>query len=264
MQWEKDKKRVSKKDFCGVESRKEEEIQETLLSNNEKLRALSTRMFRMQEQERIRLSRELHDEVGQALTVIKLNLQMLYNEEKFLTSSALEIISDSIALLDTTLDNVRRQAFSLRPPILDDIGLYAAIENMAAGFSRRTRIQVDLKGELEQRLPPEYETALFRCAQEALTNVARHAGASQVEISLKKECSGIQMNIKDNGCGFKPDAIKTSVDHTGLIGMQERAKLLGGTFQINSGAGLGTELKFWVPLPDKVREAGEGNEVNPG
>jgi len=256
-----DKKEVVFENGAGKRGENQEQL-EQLLKNNEKLRAFFIRTLKNQEQERIRLSRELHDEVGQALTVIKLNLQILCKEERLLTPSALDMLKDSIALLDQTLENVRREAFSLRPPVLDDVGLAAAIEDMAQGFSRRTKIRVDCQLNLSQRLPPEYETALFRCAQEALTNVARHARARQVEILLEKAQGRIRMSIKDDGIGFEPHSLKTSANHIGLMNMQERVKLLGGSFKINSKAGLGTELDFWVPWPEGAIKRSDDYEGN--
>ncbi|MEW5921490.1 MAG: sensor histidine kinase [Bacillota bacterium] len=239
-------------------------IEEQLISSNEKLRALSTRMLRMQEQEHVRLSRELHDEIGQALTVIKLNLQLLGEEIKALPPSAVERLKDTVALVDDTLNNVRREAFSLRPPALDEVGLVAAVHAMSQGFSRRTNIRVESKSILEKRLPPDLETALYRCIQEALTNVGRHAQADKVEIRLEQDSTGLSVMIEDNGKGFAPESIRTSVEQIGLIGMQERVELLGGTLTINSRPGRGTLLNIRVPLPEEEKEASKSNESNPG
>lgn len=239
-------------------------IREQLISSNAKLRALSIRMLRMQEQERIRLSRELHDEIGQALTAIKLNLQLLWEEIKALPPSAVERLKDTVALVDDTLNNVRREAFSLRPPALDEAGLVAAVHAMSQGFSRRTNIRVELNSNLKKRLPPDLETALYRCVQEALTNVGRHAQADRVAIKLEQDSEGISVTIEDNGRGFLPESLGASSKQIGLIGMQERVELIGGTLVINSSPGRGTRLDIRVPLPEENKGAGKNDESNPG
>jgi len=239
-------------------------IEEQLISSNEKLRALSTKMLRMQEQERIRLSRDLHDEIGQVLTVVKLNLQLLCEEIEALPLSAVERLKDTVALVDVILNEVRREAFSLRPPALDEAGLVAAVHAMCQGFSRRTNIRVELNSNLKKRFSPDLETALYRCIQEALTNVGRHAQAENVKISIEQNPTEISVTIEDNGKGFAPESIRTSVEQIGLIGMQERVELLGGTLTINSRPGRGTLLYIRVHLLEEDKGVSEGNESNPG
>lgn len=199
------------------------------------------RVVAAQEEERRRLALELHDETGQALTSVLLGLRGL---EGIAPSEQAEGLRE---LVVDTLKNVRRLAVELRPSALDDFGLVPALERLVAGFSERSGIAVDLEARLgEERLPRDVETALYRIVQESLTNVARHAGATSVDVLLRRGPASASLVVADNGSGFEPgDASTTTL---GLVGMKERVGLLGGTFAIESLAGEGTTVTVEVPL----------------
>jgi PAS domain S-box-containing protein len=228
------------------------QTEQKLKNSYDKLQALSTRILRVQEEERIRLARELHDEVGQALTVLKIDLQLLNEELLRHNFNCQEKLAESIGLVDLTLERVRKQAVSLRPPALDHMGLVAAVQNMTQGFSRRTGIRIEvIARENKTRSSMEIETALFRCIQESLTNVARHAQASMVTIELVHFPEKVDARVEDNGIGFDEKALNTSPEHIGLTGMQERVKLLNGSIEIDSEPGCGTRIMISIPLQDK-------------
>ncbi len=225
------------------------QAEEELKASYDKLKAFSSMILNVQEEERTRLSRELHDEVGQALTAIKINLQVTKKELRQRDLDFEDRLSDSIGLVDSILEFVRRQATSLRPPALDQMGLLAAVQNMARGFSRRTGIEAKITAAEEMnRFSSEIETALFRCIQESLTNVSRHSGAKKVLIIIECNPGSIEISIEDDGKGFEPDTPSPARGHLGLLGMQERVKLLSGRFKIDSKPGCGTRITITLPL----------------
>jgi signal transduction histidine kinase len=150
-------------------------------------------------------------------------------------------------LVVDTLRNVRRLAVELRPSALDDFGLVPALERLVDGFSERTGIAVDLAETLgEERLPRDVETAFYRIVQEALTNVARHAGATRADVVLRRTPSGASLVVEDDGSGFEPGSASSS--SLGLVGMRERVGLLDGRFTLVSAPGSGTTIRVEVPL----------------
>lgn len=235
-----------------LEERAEEQHQRTERAERE-LRRLSQQLVHAQEAERRNLSRELHDEVGQTLTALRVelgNLERLRNgaEEPFRAH-----LEDAKQLAQETLRSVRNLAAGLRPSVLDDLGLGPALEWQAREFSRRTGIpvQVQLEG-LPPELPESYRTCVYRVAQEALTNCARHAEASEIRILLHTDAELLSMTVQDDGRGMSPG---TDGDPPrrgsglGLIGIQERVRELGGTVAIYSQPGKGMLLKVSIPLP---------------
>ena len=198
------------------------------------------RVVEAQEQERRRLALELHDETGQALTSILLGLRGIDADDSGQLESLRELVVD-------TLRNVRRLAVELRPSALDDFGLVPALERLVDGFSERSRIRVDLTARLgETRLPREVETAFYRIVQESLTNVARHSGATRVDVLLGRTPTSATLLVEDDGSGFDPGQAATS--SLGLVGMRERVGLLDGRFRIESRPGQGTTIAVEVPL----------------
>jgi signal transduction histidine kinase len=198
-----------------------------------------------QELERRRLARELHDETGQALTSILLGLRTVENAKNAgdLRSAA----ADLRELVVATLQDVRRLAVQLRPKALDDFGLVAAVERLVQTFSEATEIQVDLVSQLgDDRLPPEVETTLYRIAQEALTNIVKHAEASRVSILFVRRSATAMVVIEDDGHGFDPDTVED--ERLGIIGMRERVELHEGRLTVESAPGSGTTLVAEVPL----------------
>lgn len=221
----------------------------TVLEARRQLQALSTRLIEVQEDERREIARELHDEIGQALSLMKIKLQQVVR----LNGRDAEILlEDCIGIADHTLKQVRDISLDLRPPLLDDLGLEAALEwtlqrrEQAAGW--QTAIAT---GPLSRRLAPDIETACFRIAQEALTNVARHAEAKMVDVSLQIIGEKIELVVRDDGRGFDQEAVggrPAKLASLGLVSMKERAALVGGRLEITSSEGSGTEVRVVIPI----------------
>jgi two-component system, NarL family, sensor histidine kinase DevS len=202
------------------------------------------RVVNAQELERRRLSRELHDETGQALTSILLGLRTV--EDTLQGDEARAATAGLRELVVATLQDVRRLAVELRPSALDDFGLVPALEHLAATFGEQTAIDVDFVTALgDGRLPAEVETALYRIVQESLTNVVKHAQARHVSIALTKTEGAVNAVIEDDGQGFDPEASDGGI---GLIGMRERLALLGGRLRVESSPETGTTIAAEVPL----------------
>jgi PAS domain S-box-containing protein len=228
--------------------------EEKLKAKSEQLRALSARLQSAREQEGTRIAREIHDELGSALTSLKWDLEEM--EKMFSASSdqsefaALrEKLQAPMKLADTAITAIRRIASELRPSILDDLGLPAAIEWQAQQFQERTGIICDCDCILEKvELSEEQATAVFRILQEALTNVLRHAQATRVEIKINIESGVFALSVSDNGKGITES--EQSEQHSlGILGMRERAHLISGEIDINSVEKQGTVILVQVPLP---------------
>ncbi len=215
------------------------------------LQALSRRLVELQESERRQLSRELHDRVGQNLTALKINLDILQTAlASHGNDEARARVDDSAALLESTMDTIENVMSELRPPMLDDHGLAAALDWHARNFSKRTGIAVAVRGS-EPALRPalQVEIALFRIAQEALNNVAKHARAHRVEIALDHASGECVMSVQDDGIGF--DGVEDTSDQPkpglGIVTMRERAQAVGGRFEVQALPGRGTQLTVRVP-----------------
>jgi len=220
--------------------------EEELKSSRKQLRALSAQMAEVEEAERKHLARELHDKVGQNLTALGINLNIIRSQ---MPKEAADLIcsrlDDSLSLIEQTTLHIRDVMADLRPELLDDYGVMAALRLYAERFSVRTGITIKILGkELTPRLPSAMETILFRIAQEALTNVAKHARASKVNITLEEAAGMVQITIVDNGKGFDPAAFRQRGDTPGwgLITMKERAIALGGHLRIESAPRKGTTI----------------------
>ncbi len=214
-----------------------------------RLQTLSQRLLETQESERRHVARELHDEVGQSLTALKLDLEASASGGKISGARLL----DSLQIVERILNQVRGMSLDLRPAILDDLGLLPALRWYIDRQSARSRIAISLRGDTLAgvRLPSEIETASFRIVQEALTNVIRHSGASSVRVLLEIDSERLWIHVRDDGHGFDSDsAIRSSTqgESFGLLGLQERAILLGGQVEIQSSDQNGTEVIAWLPL----------------
>lgn len=217
----------------------------------EDLRNLSNQILHVQEEERKRISRELHDEVGQALTAISVILATLKNCETGGSGAGGQKLADTQDLLRETMETVHRFARELRPAMLDELGLLPALRSYLKGFASRTGIRVHFRGNpIAEKLRSDQKTALFRIAQESLTNAGKHACASQVELVIRKIYDGVCMEVADNGCSFQVDLKKTEVSKTrlGLLGMQERVRLIDGEFTIKSRPDKGTTIRVVIPF----------------
>ncbi|HJP93775.1 MAG TPA: PAS domain S-box protein [Pyrinomonadaceae bacterium] len=216
------------------------------------LQMFSRHLIDAQEDERRRIARELHDQIGQVLTAVKMNLHTV--QRVCGVSEAGSYIRDNIEAVDEALRMVRDLSVDLRPPILDDLGLVTALRWYVERYRKRTGLEVQVSIELtdqDERLPRDLETACFRIAQEALTNIVRHARATQVSLQLAKDGNVLMLSVKDNGVGFDPKSLRTRAPRVatlGLISMQERAHTAGGTIEIESAVSRGTEVRFRLPL----------------
>jgi len=235
------------------------QAEEQIKNSREQLRALSAHLQLVREEERARIAREIHDELGQALTGLKIDLSWLDGKLSEARNAAprrllLEKIKSMIKLIDTTIHTVRRIVTELRPGVLDDLGLMAAIEWQAQDFQNRTGVKCDLASSLEDiDLDQDRSTAVFRIFQETLTNVARHSGATKVDIILEERDGSLILEVKDNGRGITENGLSSSKS-LGILGMRERALLLGGEIDILGAQGKGTTVTLRVPLPDHSQE----------
>ncbi len=219
------------------------QAEQALTESQARLRSLSARIQQAQEEERLRLARELHDELGQMLTAVRLEITMLESRAQASLQSQLKNLSETVG---STLDAVRRIATQLRPQMLDDLGPAAAIDWLAQELCHRGRIAYRVTVELgEARLTKEIDLALFRICQEALTNVVRHAQASEVTISLTATEESVSLVVCDDGRGLNPTTTESSL---GLLGMSERALLLGGFVTIEPRPEGGTRVETQIPL----------------
>jgi PAS domain S-box-containing protein len=226
--------------------------EEELRKSRDQLRALAARLQSVREEERAYIAREIHDELGQACTAIKMDLALINRRLTKRQTKLQAKVESSIQLLDSTIVTLRRIASELRPRTLDDLGLPAALEAHAQEFESRTGIHCSLT------LPPEpltldtdRSTTIFRIFQESLTNVARHAHATRVEARLQREKDRIVFEVFDNGTGFDPEVAKAGKS-LGLVGMQERALLLNGDFKAEGVPGSGTTMRLTIPLASSI------------
>lgn len=229
--------------------------EQQLKASNEELRALATHLTEIREEERASMAREVHDELGQQLTGLKMDLSLIGKKASGETQEWLkDKIGATLALLDTTIRTVRRIASELRPSILDDLGLVAALEWQAQEFGKRMGVDTGFETNgVDRSIPPGVSIGLFRICQESLTNVARHSGATQVRICLLEEDDGIVLSIQDNGRGIDPQTIKKKERTLGLLGIKERVLTMGGTLTINSEPGAGVALSISVPVEPETK-----------
>ncbi|MGH7895102.1 MAG: sensor histidine kinase, partial [Candidatus Binatia bacterium] len=231
--------------------RERDRLLDELRGGRERLKVLSTRLLEAQESDRRAIARELHDEIGQALTAVSYDLQAVQRGTE--PAARGRLIDEALTVTQQVLRQVRDMSLDLRPTLLDDLGLTAAVrwylERQARRLGCRARLTSDLS---DTRLAPPVETACFRIAQEALTNVARHAGASDVRVELRRIDGELHPVVRDDGGGFDVDAARTRAVQgrsVGLLGMEERAILVGGRLEIDSRPGTGTAVHAWFPLP---------------
>lgn len=218
--------------------------QEILRAQGE-LQRLSARLVEAQEQERRSVSRELHDEIGQSLSAVLVDLGNLAAITPPENEEARRLLGTAKKLAEESVHTVRNMALLLRPSMLDDFGLVPALHWQAREVSRRTGVRVDLVAEeVADELPEEHRTCVYRVVQEALHNCSRHAAAQTVHILVRQESDRLLLTVQDDGKGFDPRQSRG----LGLLGMEERVKHLGGAFQVNSKPGRGTLLKIELPL----------------
>jgi len=231
----------------------------------ERLRQLSHRLLQAQETERRHVARDLHDEIGQALTALKLNLREVQSLSE--TDQAMNMIVDSMQITDQLIQHIRNLALDLRPSLLDELGLVSAIQWYVNRQSERAGWTVDYAiQEFEHRPSPEIEITCFRVLQEALTNTARHAKATHVGVTLSQREDSVELHIRDNGVGFDVEegrARARSGNSIGLLGMEERVLLAGGSIEVQSQPHDGTTVLVRFPIaPAPAESPGEQQEAS--
>jgi len=231
----------------------------------EQLRTLSHRLLEIQETERRYIARELHDEVGQALTALRIGLKRAEGSRTL--ESALASIQESTPTVEELINKVRNLSIELRPSILDDFGLAAALDWYVNWLSAKVGFEVVFRTDLtEERFPPILELTCFRIAQEALTNAARHSNAKTVRVDLETRNGELHLTVRDDGKGFNIDETHIRAlkgESFGLLGMQERASLAGGSLELTSGPGKGTVIHVHFPVEEsKDERGGEGLRTN--
>ncbi len=233
-----------------ITQRKQDEVH--LRSARDRLRQLASRLQKIREEERSMIAREMHDELGQMLTVLKIQISLMTSQLKSVEPELKEQIAYISNLIDQTVESVQQITSKLRPGILDELGLVAAIEWQAGDFSKHTGISCKCSL-LSEELPlnKEKSTALFRILQEALTNVARHAQATRVSIFLRRLNSNLVLEITDNGRGITKEQLHDSRS-LGILGMRERALVMGGTLSIHGVPGEGSNVKVELPIEDEL------------
>jgi len=215
----------------------------------EERRAFAVAAQVIREEEKARLARELHDELAQSLTALKMDTIWVRDHASSLPRMVAEKLTEMVEMLDRTVAATRRMAADLRPLMLDDLGLVSAIEWLASTFVQRCGVPCTLSvnDELELELPEPYATAVFRIIQESLNNIAKHAAASQVIVTLDRTLDTVVLRVQDDGCGFFSDGVRKR-QSLGLMGLRERAQLLRGSVAISSVRGKGTTIEVSIPL----------------
>lgn len=235
-----------------ITERKQSE--EKLKQTSKLLRELASHLQSIREEERTIVAREIHDELGQMLTALKIKLSLLSNKID-LSQNQLKIqIDDLLKLVDSSVETVQKISSKLRPNILDELGLVAAIEWLIDEFEKLTNIKCSLAlPKTDFEVDSEHSTVLFRILQEALTNIARHSGAKRVSVSLSYNISKLSLEIKDDGKGISDEKIK-DVKSLGIHGMEERVLVFGGNFLIEGFPGRGTTIKVELPLTAEAKK----------
>lgn len=222
--------------------------EEELLRSREQLRSFAGYLETIREEERKNISREIHDELGQTMTALKMNLISLTRKLPGKDDSILERVEAMTCLIDTSIQSVQRITARLRPGVIDELGLHAAIEWLVDDFRINSDIECDImiNNDDDFDYNKDISIAVFRILQEALTNIARHANANRVEVKFRRENGNIRLTVKDNGKGISEYELTSSIS-LGLIGMKERAVSLGGKLKIEGIRGKGTRLTLTIP-----------------
>jgi len=228
--------------------------EEALRESERDLQYLSSKILAIQEEERMRISRELHDELGQALILLKLHIRRVETKLSKKETALREECREIQQYIEQVIENVRRISRDLSPVIIQDLGLNAGLQRMAAEFARRHEIKVSLDiGDVDPFLSEKARIMVYRIFQEALTNVGKHSGATSVRAVLKKADGSFHFVLEDNGKGFGPEQMMSRMARgLGLATMRERARMLGGSLDLRSGKGKGTRISFSCPIPQEA------------
>jgi signal transduction histidine kinase len=228
------------------------QMQSVILQRTAELQNLSQRLLKVQDEERRKLSRDLHDSAGQTLAALRISISLLEQQGQE-EPSKMALFSDAAKLADQAIEEIRTMSYLLHPPLLDEVGFACAAEWYIQGFAKRSGVNVSLDITTDlPRLPMSIEVALFRVLQESLTNVHRHSGATKVTVCFRRQFEQIMLEIRDNGCGIPAERLvrlrETSAETgVGLAGMRERMNELNGKLEMESD-GHGTTMRAIVPL----------------
>jgi len=229
--------------------------QEALHGAYGRLRALTRQLEDAKEEEKRRIARELHDEMGQLLSAIKINLKALARLPDRAQERS-ERIADAVGLVDEMIGHVRAMALDLRPPLLDELGLVPALRGYAEGQSVRTGVPIAVEANADaEALRPETAIAAFRIVQESVHNALRHAAAKELTVSVRRDDGRLLLSVRDDGRGFDvAEALRRAASgrHLGLAGMRERLEALGGKLEIESSPGHGAEIRASMPLDQEA------------
>jgi PAS domain S-box-containing protein len=227
------------------------QLLQTISRHRQELRRLTDKLFQGQEDERRRIARELHDEAGQALTAVKLGLDHLEEKVTLNPEKLLEEIGEIRRMVIRTSSEIRRLSYRLHPTLLSDLGLEPALNLYFKDVIKRSGLEIDFRMVgFDRRLNGDLETVLYRFAQETLTNTLKHSGAEKFKISIIRSYPKIIFLAEDDGIGFEGQFSRSGKRSLGLLGMRERASLIGGTFQLRSKKGEGTRIRIEIPLPE--------------
>lgn len=225
-------------------------LEAELRASHEKLKALTAKLEDVREEERTHISRELHDELGQVLTGLKIDLTWLAKRIPEEQRPLLDKANAMRGQIDSIIEYIRRIATQLRPKLLDDFGFVEAIEWVISDFRERTAIRCRFRSNLQHmNIDPKASTIIFRLIQETLTNIMRHSGASSVFIDMKKTSTHLNIEVKDNGIGINENDMKATRS-LGILGMRERVSILNGTIKIEGAPGKGTRIKISIPVSE--------------
>ncbi|MFY9740792.1 MAG: sensor histidine kinase [Candidatus Sulfotelmatobacter sp.] len=228
------------------------QLESVILERTAELEILSQRLLKVQDEEKRKLARDLHDSTGQTLAALKISISFLEAKCRQ-DSSTLGLVSQVAALADQAIAEIRTTSYLLHPPLLDEVGFCCAAEWYVEGFAKRSGIKVILDLVERERLPNRMEVALFRVLQEALTNVHRHSGASQVSVCFQRRSESVILEVRDSGSGIPAERLLrlrqgNAETGVGMAGMRERLNELNGTLEVESD-GHGTGIRATVPLP---------------
>jgi signal transduction histidine kinase len=229
---------------------------ERVAESERRFRRISLGVLRLQEEERSRISRDLHDGIGQLLTALKIQLELLEREAKTFPE-ILSRVESARELSETALAEVRQLSHLLRPQMLDELGLESTLRWLARTFQKRTGIAVEVVFEgAESRGNPDVETLVYRIVQEALTNVAKHSGASAATVTLRREPDRLSVRVEDRGAGFRPQEALSGRDEEhgfGVRAMRDRVEFVLGRFSLRSAPGEGTAVEAEIPLREEEK-----------
>ncbi|MEE8540678.1 MAG: sensor histidine kinase, partial [Desulfobacterales bacterium] len=229
------------------------QLAQTIRRHREELKGLTAKLFHSQETERRRIARELHDEVGQALTGINFTLETV---EKVAANQPERIkthIQEIRKQINRTYQEMRRLSHRLHPALLSDLGLEPALDAYLENISEHSGLRIDFKMMgFEKRVDPDLESVLYRLSQEALTNTLKHAGATQFKLSIIKSYPNIIFLAQDDGIGFEAERLMGTAPALGLLSMRERAAMLGGKFSLRTSKGTGVSIRVEIPIKERA------------